>query len=132
MQYNMDNHMGNRMHQNNQMGNRMHQNNQMRNEHGYNMFDRMIQQRQDNNQKEFMRHQDGRLNNFYSYERMLQRQNEARNNMNNRGRFDNNQHRMFKREAESGFEYDVTAEHDNIDRQMVSRNQQMMHVMTRP
>merc|ERR1712212_546651 len=148
MQYNMDNHMGNRMHQNNQMGNRMHQNNQvmrqrdnqmmgardnqMRNEHGYNMFDRMIEQRQDNNQRDFMRHQDGRLNNFYSYERMLQRQNEARKNMNNRGRFDNNQHRMFKREAESGFEYDVTAEHYNSDRQMMSRNQQMMDVMTRP
>merc|ERR1711962_370966 len=96
MQYNMENHMGNRMHQNNQMGNRMHQNNQvmrqrdnqmmgardnqMRNEHGYNMFDRMIEQR----------------------------------------------------EAESGFEYDVTAEHDNSDRQMMSRNQQMMDVMTRP
>merc|ERR1719309_214691 len=92
MQYNQNNQVM-RQRDNQMMGAR---DNQMRNEHGYNMFDRMIQQRQDNNQREFMRHQDGRLNNFYSYERMLQRQNEARNKMNNRGRFDNNQHRMFK------------------------------------
>merc|ERR1712055_402231 len=112
----------------------MHQRgNQMVNEHGYDAFDRMMEQPQDSNQREYMRRQDGRMNNVYSYERMLQRQNEARRNMNNRqmmdSRFDNNQHRMFKREAESSFEYDVTAEHDN---NQVSRNQQMMDVMIRP
>merc|ERR1719167_211243 len=56
------------------------------------------------------RQQEGR-NNMYSYERMLQRQNEAS--------------RMLKREAEGSFEYDVTAEHsaDN-NRQMVIHPQQ--------
>merc|ERR1712193_492334 len=50
---------------------------------------------------------------------MLQRQNEARRMMNNQER------RMFKREAEGSFEYDVTAEHsaDN-NRQMVIHPQQ--------
>merc|ERR1712133_339376 len=56
---------------------------------------------------------------MYSYERMLQRQNEARRMMNNQER------RMFKREAEGSFEYGVTAEHsaDN-NRQMVIHPQQ--------
>merc|ERR1711936_726129 len=100
--------------------------NQMVNEHGYDMFDQMIEQRQDSNMRDqYLRRQDGRMNNFYSYERMLQRQNEARRNL-------NNQHRMFKREAEPSFEYDVSAEHENSNHQMVSRNQQMMDVMTRP
>merc|ERR1712223_1584876 len=93
------------------------------------MFDRMMEQRQDDNQRQYMRRQDGRMNNFYSYERMLQRQNEARRNMNNRHMNMNNQHRMFKREADSSFEYDVVAEHDN---NQMSRNQQMMDVMIRP
>merc|ERR1711983_453663 len=60
---------------------------------------------------------------MYSYERMLQRQNEAaRMRMNN---IDSNQQqhrRMFqKREAEGSFEYDVIAEHsaDNNNRQMM-------------
>merc|ERR1711951_331679 len=88
-----------------------------------------MEQRQDSNQREYMRRQDGRMNNFYSYERMLQRQNEARRNMNNRQMNMNNQHRMFKREADSSFEYDVVAEHDNSQ---MSRNQQMMDVMIRP
>merc|ERR1712029_338759 len=119
MQYGMDNRMGGRMDMHNQMvrqrNNQMMagRDNQMVNEHGYDMFD------------QYLRRQDGRMNNFYSYERMLQRQNEARRNM-------NNQHRMFKREAEPSFEYDVTAEHENNNPQMVSRNQQMMDVMTRP
>merc|ERR1711962_820556 len=141
MQYNMDQQMGGRMNQDNQM---MHQRdnqmmrqrgNQMVNERGsYDlmfdlMFDRMMEQRQDDNQRQYMRRQDGRMNNFYSYERMLQRQNEARRNMNNRQINMNNQHRMFKREANSSFEYDVVAEHDNSQ---MSRNQQMMDVMIRP
>merc|ERR1712029_36546 len=120
------NQMGNQMvrQRNNQM--MAGRDNQMVNEYGYDMFDQMIEQRQDSNMRdEYLRRQDGRMNNFYSYERMLQRQNEARRNM-------NNQHRMFKREAEPSFEYDVTAEHENNNHQMVSRNQQMMDVMTRP
>merc|ERR1712121_336261 len=97
------------------------------NEHGYDMFDQMIEQRQDSNMRDqYLRRQDGRMNNFYSYERMLQRQNEARRNMNNRHMNMNNQHRMFKREADSSFESDVVAEHDNSQ---MSRNQQMMDVM---
>merc|ERR1711962_1549927 len=141
MQYNMDQQMGGRMNQDNQMMHQrdnqmMHQRgNQMVNERGsYDlmfdlMFDRMMEQRQDDNQRQYMRRQDGRMNNFYSYERMLQRQNEARRNMNNRQMNMNNQHRMFKREANSSFEYDVVAEHDNSQ---MSRNQQMMDVMIRP
>merc|ERR1711931_223055 len=141
MQYNMDQQMGGRMNQDNQMMHQrdnqmMHQRgNQMVNERGsYDlmfdlMFDRMMEQRQDDNQRQYMRRQDGRMNNFYSYERMLQRQNEARRNMNNRHMNMNNQHRMFKREADSSFEYDVVAEHDNSQ---MSRNQQMMDVMIRP
>merc|ERR1711936_1287622 len=132
MQYGNDNRMGGRMDMHNQMvrqrNNQMMagRDNQMVNEHGYDMFDQMIEQRQDSNMRDqYLRRQDGRMNNFYSYERMLQRQNEARRNM-------NNQHRMFKREAEPSFEYDVTAEHENNNHQMVSRNQQMMDVMTQP
>merc|ERR1712209_375306 len=62
------------------------------------------------------RRQDGR-NNMYSYERMLQRQNEARMNQ---------ERRMFKREAEGSFEYDVMAEHsaDNTRRLIAARPQQ--------
>merc|ERR1711992_507085 len=87
MQYNMENQMGGRMNHGNQM---MHQRgNQMVNERGYDAFDRMMEQRQDSNQREYMRRQDGRMNNVYSYERMLQRQNEARRNMNNRQMMDN-------------------------------------------
>merc|ERR1711962_1539760 len=136
MQYNMDQQMGGRMNQDNQM---MHQrDNQMMHQRGNQrvnelmfdlMFDRMMEQCQDDNQRQYMRRQDGRMNNFYSYERMLQRQNEARRNMNNRQMNMNNQHRMFKREADSSFEYDVVAEHDNSQ---VSRNQQLMDVMIRP
>merc|ERR1711962_1191674 len=122
MQYNMGQQMGGRMNQDNQM---MHQrDNQMMHQRGMFdlMFDRMMEQRQDDNQRQYMRRQDGRMNNFYSYERMLQRQNEARRNM-------NNQHRMVKREADSSFEYDVVAEHNNSQ---MSRNQQIMDVMIRP
>merc|ERR1711962_1226439 len=79
-----------------------------------------MEQRQDSNMRDYMarKQQEGR-NNMYSYERMLQRQNEARRMMNNQER------RMFKREAEGSFEYDVTAEHsaDN-NRQMVIHPQQ--------
>merc|ERR1712110_853427 len=139
VQYGMDNRMGGRMaFQDGQEGPnaRMHLNNQMMRQRDNQMtagrdnqrntFDRMIEQRQDSNLRDqYLRRQDGRMNNFYSYERMLQRQNEARRNM-------NNQHRMFKREAEPSFEYEVTAEHENNNRQMVSRNQQMMDVMIRP
>merc|ERR1712121_113154 len=100
------------------------------NEHGYDMFDQMIEQRQDSNMRDqYLRRQDGRMNNFYSYERMLQRQNGARRNMNNRQINMNNQHRMLKREADSSFEYDVVAEHDNSQ---MSRNQQMMDVIIHP
>merc|ERR1712168_1066931 len=101
MQYNMDQQMGGRMNRDNQM--MRQRGNQMVNERGsYDlmfdlMFDRMMEQRQDDNQRQYMRRQDGRMNNFYSYERMLQRQNEARRNMNNRHMNMNNQHRMFKR-----------------------------------
>merc|ERR1712168_1261966 len=139
MQYDMDSRMGGRMNINEQMVRQG--NNQMMNERGRDSFDRMIEQRQDDRVREYLRRQDGRMNNIYSYERMLQRQNEARRNMNNRdmtrqgmGRFDDNRnHRMFKREAESSFEYDVTAEHENNNnRQLMSRNQQMMDAMTRP
>merc|ERR1712121_551657 len=92
----------------------------------YDMVDRLIEQHKASNlRNQYMRHLDERLNNLYNYKRMFQRQNEARRNM-------NNQHRMFKREAEPSFEYDVTAEHENNNHQMVSRNQQMMDVMTRP
>merc|ERR1711962_1331183 len=141
MQYNMDQQMDGRMNQDNQMMHQrdnqmMHQRgNQRVNERGsYDlmfdlMFDRMMEQRQDDNQRQYMRRQDGRMNNFYSYERMLQRQNEARRNMNNHQMNMNNQHRIFKREADSSFEYDVVAEHDNSQ---MSRNQQMMDVMIRP
>merc|ERR1711978_793827 len=87
---------------------------------GGDMFDRMMEQRQDSNMRDYIarRQQEGR-NNMYSYERMLQRQNEARRMGNNQER------RMFKREADSSFEYDVTAEHsaDN-NRQMVIHPQQ--------
>merc|ERR1712088_821545 len=53
------------------------------------------------------------------FDRMMERQNEARRMMNNQER------RMFKREAEGSFEYDVTAEHsaDN-NRQIVIHPQQ--------
>merc|ERR1712121_539838 len=92
----------------------------------YDMVDRLIEQHKASNlRNQYMRHLDERLNNLYNYKRMFQRQNEARRNM-------NNQHRMFKREAEPSFEYDVTAEHENNNHHMVSRNQQMMDVMTRP
>merc|ERR1711936_845962 len=92
----------------------------------YDMVDRLIEQHKANNlRNQYMRHLDERLNNLYNYKRMFQRQNEARRNM-------NNQHRMFKREAKPSFEYDVTAEHENNNHQMVSRNQQMMDVMTQP
>merc|ERR1719228_430389 len=92
----------------------------------YDMVDRLIEQHKASNlRNQYMRHLDERLNNLYNYKRMFQRQNEARRNM-------NTQHRMFKREAEPSFEYDVTAEHENNNHQMVSRNQQMMDVMTRP
>merc|ERR1719309_1854752 len=92
----------------------------------YDMVDRLIEQHKASNlRNQYVRHLDERLNNLYNYKRMFQRQNEARRNM-------NNQHRMFKREAEPSFEYDVTAEHENNNHQMVSRNQQMMDVMTRP
>merc|ERR1719309_888011 len=92
----------------------------------YDMVDRLIEQHKANNlRNQYMRHLDERLNNLYNYKRMFQRQNEARRNM-------NNHHRMFKREAEPSFEYGVTAEHENNNHQMVSRNQQMMDVMTRP
>merc|ERR1719300_611264 len=105
MQYNMEQ-------------NRMNQINEMSREGD--MFDRMMEQRQDSNMRDYIarRQQEGR-NNMYSYERMLQRQNEARRMMNNQER------RMFKREAEGSFEYDVTAEHsaDN-NRQMVIHPQQ--------
>merc|ERR1711878_194723 len=105
MQYNMEQ-------------NRMNQINEMSREGD--MFDRMMEQRQDSNMRDYIarRQQEGR-NNMYSYERMLQRQNEARRMMNNQER------RMFKREADSSFEYDVTAEHsaDN-NRQMVIHPQQ--------
>merc|ERR1711962_1935579 len=103
-----------------QMGGRMKQDNQMMHQRD----NQMMHQR--SNQRQYMRHQDGRMNNFYSYERMLQRQNEARRNMNNRQMNMNNQHRMSKREADSSFEYDVVAQHDNSQ---MSRNQQMMDVM---
>merc|ERR1712110_449842 len=139
VQYGMDNRMGGRMaFQDGQEGPnaRMHLDNQMMRQRDNQMtagrdnqrntFDRMIEQRQDSNLRDqYLRRQDGRMSNFYSYERMLQRQNEARRNM-------NNQHRMFKREAEPSFEYEVTAERENNNRQMVSRNQQMMDVMIRP
>merc|ERR1719309_739414 len=92
----------------------------------FDMVDRLIEQHKASNlRNQYVRHLDERLNNLYNYKRMFQRQNEARRNM-------NNQHRMFKREAEPSFEYDVTAEHENNNHQMVSRNQQMMDVMTRP
>merc|ERR1712212_525770 len=92
----------------------------------YDMVDRLIEQHKASNlRNQYMRHLDERLNNLYNYKRMFQRQNEARRNM-------NNQHRMFKREAKPSFEYDVTAEHENNNHQMVSRNQQMMDVMTQP
>merc|ERR1711942_554222 len=63
MQYNMEQ-------------NRMNQINEMSREGD--MFDRMMEQRQDSNMRDFIvrRQQEGR-NNMYSYERMLQRQNEA-------------------------------------------------------
>merc|ERR1719228_3032610 len=92
----------------------------------YDMVDRLIEQHKASNlRNQYMRHLDERLNNLYNYKRMFQRQNEARRNI-------NNQHRMFKREAEPSFEYDVTAEHENNNHQMVSRNQQMMDVMPQP
>merc|ERR1711974_427117 len=92
----------------------------------YDMVDRLIEQHKASNlRNQYMRHLDERLNNLYNYKRMFQRQNEARRNM-------NNHHRMFKREAEPSFEYGVTAEHENNNHQMVSRNQQMMDVMTQP
>merc|ERR1712241_919245 len=102
MQYNMDN--------------RVNQMDEMSREGD--MFDRMMEQRQDSNMRDYMtrrRQHDGR-NNMYSYERMLQRQNEAARRMNNQ-----EQRRMFKREAEGAFEYDVMAEHsaDNSQRQMI-------------
>merc|ERR1719315_960873 len=92
----------------------------------YDMTHTEVEQHKASNlRNQYMRHLDERLNNLYNYKRMFQRQNEARRNM-------NNQHRMFKREAEPSFEYDVTAEHENNNHQMVSRNQQMMDVMTQP
>merc|ERR1712244_69114 len=127
MQYNMDNQMDRRMDQQHMnqmdrrmdgrmqynMDNRVNQMDEMSREGD--MFDRMMEQRQDSNMRDYMtrRRQDGRSN-MYSYERMLQRQNEAR-------RMNNQERRMFKREAESAFEYDVMAEHsaDNSQRQMI-------------
>merc|ERR1711992_259971 len=88
------------------------------------MFDRMMEQRQDSNMRDYMtrRQHDGR-NNMYSYERMLQRQNEAARRMNNQ-----EQRRMFKREAEGAFEYDVMAEHSADN----SQQRQMIDMVARP
>merc|ERR1712241_431248 len=130
MQYNMDNQMDRRMNEQrmNQMDRRMDGRMQYNMDNRVNqmdemsregdMFDRMMEQRQDGNMRDYMtrrRQHDGR-NNMYSYERMLQRQNEAARRMNNQ-----EQRRMFKREAEGAFEYDVMAEHsaDNSQRQMI-------------
>merc|ERR1719411_634986 len=110
----MDRRMDGRMQYN--MDNRVNQMDEMSREGD--MFDRMMEQQQDSNMRDYMnrRRQDGR-NNMYSYERMLQRQNEARMNQ---------ERRMFKREAEGSFEYDVMAEHsaDNTRRLIAARPQQ--------